>query len=58
MKVTAPDAKSMKLKTASAVVEKGKTLKLSYTLSPSDAVGRVKWSTSNKKVAIVSSSGK
>ena len=58
VKVTAPDAKSMKLKTASAVVEKGKTLKLSYTLSPSDAVGRVKWSTSNKKVAIVSSSGK
>ena len=58
VKVTAPDAKSMKLKTTSAVVEKGKTLKLSYTLSPSDAVGRVKWSTSNKKVAIVSSSGK
>ncbi len=57
VKVTAPDAKSIKLKTTSATVEKGGTLKLSYALNPSDAAGKVKWSTSNKKVAIVNSKG-
>ena len=57
VKVTAPDAKSIKLKTTSATVGIGKTLKLSYSLSPSDASGKVKWSTSNKKVAIVNSKG-
>ncbi|MFJ7679712.1 Ig domain-containing protein [Peribacillus sp. NPDC097198] len=52
-------AKSVKVNKTSATIVQGKTLTLSATVSPSNAVNKtVKWSTSNKKVATVSSKGK
>ena len=51
--------KSVKLNKTSGTLEVGKTYTLKATVSPSDASNQsVKWSTSNKKVATVSSSGK
>lgn len=51
--------KSVKLNKTSGTLEVGKTYTLKATVSPSNASNQsVKWSTSNKKVATVSSSGK
>ena len=51
--------KSVKVNKTSASIVQGKTLTLSATVSPSNAVNKtVKWSTSNKKIATVSSKGK
>ncbi|MGE7662911.1 Ig-like domain-containing protein [Peribacillus sp. NPDC097197] len=51
-------AKSVKVNKTSATIVQGKTLTLSATVSPSNAVNKtVKWSTSNKKIATVSSKG-
>lgn len=50
---------SVKLNKTSGTLEIGKTYTLKATVKPSDASNQsVKWSTSNKKVATVSSSGK
>ena len=52
------DAK-VKLSKTEATIEKGKTLKLKATITPSDLADKsVTWKSSNKKVATVSSSGK
>lgn len=52
-------AKSVKVNKTSASIVQGKTVTLSATVSPSNAVNKtVKWSTSNKKIATVSSKGK
>ncbi len=48
---------SMTLNKNSATVDTGKTLKLKATLAPADATGGVTWTTSDKKVAVVSSKG-
>ncbi len=50
-------AKSVKLSQTSAYFCKGDTVKLKATVNPSYAVGTVKWSTSDKSIATVSSSG-
>ena len=50
--------KSVKLSKKSATVKKGKTFKLKATVTPSNAANKsVSWSSSNKKIATVSSSG-
>ena len=52
------DAK-VELNKTEATIEKGKTLKLKATITPSDLADKgVTWKSSNKKVATVSSSGK
>lgn len=52
-------AKSVKVNKTSASIVQGKTVTLSATVSPSNAVNKtVKWSTSNKKIATISSKGK
>ena len=52
------DAK-VKLSKSEATIEKGKTLTLKVTITPSDLADKgVTWKSSNKKVATVSSSGK
>ena len=52
------DAK-VKLSKSEATIEKGKTLTLKATITPSDLADKgVTWKSSNKKVATVSSSGK
>ena len=49
---------SVKLNKKSATLEKGKTLTLKATVSPSNANNKgITWSSSNKKVATVSSKG-
>ena len=48
---------SITLNKNSATVNTGKTLKLKATLAPKDTTGSVTWTSSNKKVAVVSSKG-
>lgn len=54
--VVTPAAKV--ITTASASIVKGKTLSLSATMTPSDTTDKITWSSSNPKVATVSTSGK
>ncbi|CAH0284049.1 Kappa-carrageenase [Peribacillus sp. Bi96] len=58
--VTAPImAKSVKLNKTSATINKGKSLTLSATVSPSNTTNKaVKWKSSNTKIAKVDSKGK
>lgn len=58
--ITAPvAAKSIKVNKTAATLDKGKTLTLSATVSPSNTTNKtVKWKTSNDKVAKVDSKGK
>ena len=60
VKVAPPvHAKSVKLNKTSSSVIKGNTLTLTATVSPSNTTNKtVKWKSSNKKVATVSSQGK
>jgi uncharacterized protein YjdB len=51
-------ATSILLSTNSAQMKRGETLQLTATLLPEDSAGDVTWSTSNKAIATVSSTGK
>ncbi|MDR1833110.1 MAG: Ig-like domain-containing protein [Propionibacteriaceae bacterium] len=55
--VTSPATK-VKLNKAKLTLKKGKSATLKATVTPNDSTSKVKWTSSNKKVATVSSSGK
>lgn len=57
VKVTKVTATGIKLSRSKATVERGQTLKLTYTLTPKGGEAKVSWSSSNKKVASVTSKG-
>ncbi|MDO4274541.1 MAG: Ig-like domain-containing protein [Eubacteriales bacterium] len=57
VKVTKVNATGIKLSRKKATVERGQTLKLTYTLTPKGGEAKVTWSSSNKKVASVTSKG-
>lgn len=50
--------KSLSLNFKKKTIQAGKTLKLKATVKPKKAKAKIKWSSSNKKVATVSASGK
>ena len=55
----ATNAKSIKIKQKDCTVAVGSSLQLSATISPSNTTNKkIKWSSSNKKIATVTSSGK
>jgi len=57
VKVSIPSVKKVKISKSNVSMKQGKTLKLTCTVSPKAASKKVKWSSSNKKVATVNSSG-
>lgn len=54
----ATKAKSLSLNYKKKTIQAGKTLKLKATVKPKKAKAKIKWASSNKKVATVSASGK
>ena len=54
----APDVTGVKLNKTAATLTEGQTTYLSATVSPAGANGKVTWSSSNRSVATVSSTGK
>ncbi len=56
--VTATPAESITLNKSKATLKKGEALKLKATLKPKGATKKIKWTSSNSKVAKVSSNGK
>lgn len=56
--VKAPAPKAIKLNASAITLVKGRSAKLTYSLSPSNAAGKITWSSGKPSVAVVDSNGK